>query len=404
MSADSLNYQSPPLYLDGAATSQPHCNVVEEVARCMREFSANPASPHLLGVEAETTMEHARRRIARLLTVDPRGVYFNSGATEGNNTVIRGVAEEFSNRGNHVVISGIEHPSVYEPCRNLRQRGFEVDIVRPEADGRVSPEAFARAIREETILVSIAAVSGEVGAVQPLMEIGAIIRSMPRPYPIFHVDAVQALGRIPLEIEGLGLDCVTLSAHKIRGPRGVGILYLRPGLHVPPLLRGGGQERGLRSGTENLPGIMGTALAFENLFAAANMWTSHEFRRRLGTGILKAFPDARLNGPSIDCGAECAAPHIVNISFPGIPGEVLVHALEERGIFASTGAACSSRERNHNFTLDNMGVPSAIRESAVRFSWSEIPRPPDAERVIEALRELLPHLGRLTGKGPKGNR
>ncbi|MFO7942029.1 MAG: aminotransferase class V-fold PLP-dependent enzyme, partial [Bacillota bacterium] len=201
MCADSFNYDAPPLYLDGAATSKPHHEIVEEVGRCMRELYANPSSPHRLGVEAETTMEHARRRIARLLRVDPRGIYFNSGATEGNNTVIRGVADEFRNRGNHVLITGVEHPSVYEPCRNLRERGFEVDVVRPEADGRVSPEDFARALREDTILVSTATVSGEVGAVQPLEEFAASIRALPRPHPIFHTDAVQGLGRIPLDVE-----------------------------------------------------------------------------------------------------------------------------------------------------------------------------------------------------------
>ncbi len=387
----------PPIYLDGAATTRPHVLVVEEVARTMSDLYGNPSSPHELGVAAETSLEHARKRVARHLGVDPRGVYFNSGATEGNNTVIEGVARSFGHRGDGIVISGVEHPSVYEPARSLEREGFRITSVKPDSSGRLDPERVAQCIDSDTILVSVAAVSGETGIVQPLIEISSILRGLPEPRPIFHSDLAQAIGRLPLNIESLGLDCATISSHKIQGPRGTGILYVRPGLHISPLLRGGGQEMGLRSGTENLPGINGTALALDLLHEDRDKWRSMDFRQGLSGMLESLIPDTLVNGPAGGAGPDRAAPHILNVSFLGIPGEVLVHALEDRGIYASTGAACSSRDRRRtNYTLTNMGLADDRIESALRFSWSKEPPPEHAERLVEELQDLTSSLRRIT--------
>ncbi len=387
---------SPPLYLDGAATSRPHPEVREAMLQTMEDLYGNPSSPHLEGVRAETSLEGARKRVARRLGVDPRGIYFNSGATEGNNTIIGGVARAFRNRGRHVIITGMEHPSVREPCRALEELGIEVSLALPDTKGYVRAETIEELLRPETILVSVTAVSGEVGTIQPLAEIGEILRRYPEPRPVFHSDIVQAVGRIEIDIEALGLDCATISAHKLRGPRGVGALYLRPGLHIPPLILGGGQERGFRSGTENLPGIVGMALALDMLTDERSAWRSADVRTHLAREIQAALPGARVNGFGPEDTGGRSAPHILNVSFPGIPGEVLVHALEELGIFASTGAACSSRERRTNAVLKNMGLDRGRAESAIRFSWSESPTPEEADRLVAGLRDLVPVLANIT--------
>ncbi len=404
MHHDAYDYNRPGLYLDGAATARPHQVVADTVAEAMVDLYGNPSSLHALGVAAETSLEHARKSVARHLGVDPRGIYFNSGATEGNNTVIRGVAEGFSNRGRHIIITGVEHPSVYEPARYLRRQGFDVSVALPDSCGYVHPDTIATLLTPETILVSVTGINSDVGTVQPLNAIAERIAQRPEPRPVFHGDLVQAVGRIPVHVESTGLDCATISAHKVRGPRGVGILYLRPGLHIPPLLIGGGQEHGQRSGTENVPGIMGTALALDLVDKQSNRWQSHRFREKLGKHILERFPRAQVNGCAPDLGAAQVAPHILNVSFPGLPGEILVHALEERGIYVSTGTACSSRDRKPNRTLEAMGLKEEVAHSAIRISWSEMPDDTDANRVLEALDETVPMLSRMTsgrqhGKG-----
>ncbi len=378
------------IYLDNSATTRPRPEVVRAVSAAMEETYGNPSSLHRLGVRAEAVLRSARETIAGTLSVSPGEVTFTSGGTEANNLAIIGAALTLQQGGKHVITTAIEHPSVLRAFGLLEEHGFELTLLKPDGSGLVDAEAIREALRPDTVLVSTMYVNNETGAIQPLENMRGVIaaerarRRRGRPL-LWHVDAVQGYGKLPFYAQKLGADLATLSAHKIHGPKGVGALYVRRGVRLKPLLVGGGQESGVRAGTENVPGIAGFAEAarhaFRDLEGVAGQL--RELKRLFIAGITARVPDAIINGPVDD--NTLLAPHIVNVSFPGIKGEVLVHYLEERGVYVSTGAACSSRRAEPSHVLKAMGLPGDRVASAIRFSFSPFNTIDDVQRVVSLL-------------------
>ncbi len=388
------------IYLDNSATTRVLPEVAEAVRCAMEEEFGNPSSPHGLGLRAERAVREAREVIARGLGVDAGEVVFTSGGTEANNLAVIGAARALRRRGDHVITTRVEHPSVLRACEVLAEEGFRVTRLGVDRQGRIDPAELAEALGAETVLVSVMHVNNEVGTIQPLEEVAEVLARRRRDgLPVWHVDAVQSFARLPLAPRRLGIDMVSLSAHKIHGPKGCGALYLRQGLLMKPLLVGGGQEGGRRSGTENVPGIVGFGVAARLLLAegqeAARRMAG--LRRRLLEGILAAVPWARVNGADAEADVAAGpgagvAPHIASVSFPGLRGEVLVHALEERGVYASTGAACSARRAQPSHVLAAMGLAPEDIEGTIRFSLSPLTTAEEVEGAIAAVAEAAAEL------------
>jgi len=383
------------LYFDHAATTPPLPEVVDSVARTMTQYFGNPSSLHRLGKEAETLLRRAREVIAGALRAQPGEIIFTSGGTEGNNLAVKGAALQYRGRGRHIITTQIEHPSVYEACRQLEREGYEVTYLPADASGRIDPEAVRAAIRKDTILVSVMHVNNETGAIQPVEEIGRMLKSEPR--IVLHVDAVQSVGKLELYPEQAGIDLMTGSAHKIHGPRGIGFLYCRSSIRLTPLLSGGGQEGGVRSGTEALPLIAGMAkavrLAAESL--RDNRSRLFRLRGRLVDG-LEGIPGLKLTGAREE---DRMAPHIVHFTFPGVKSEVFVHALEEYDIYVSTRSACSSGSDEPSRVLLAMGMTPEEASSGIRISLSAQHTEEDIDLLVDRLRAVAERLRSLHRQG-----
>ena len=382
------------IYLDNSATTKIDPQVLAIMARTAEESYGNPSSLHYKGREGERILSASRKELAGLLGVKDKEILFTSGGTEANNMAILGLARRYRKRGNHLITTATEHPSILEPLHFLGNEGFETTYLPPDCEGIVHPQAVLEALRPETILVSIMHVNNETGARQPIGQIGALLKKE-RKALLFHTDAVQSFGKIPLPPGLQGIDAMSISAHKFHGPKGIGALFLREGIMLTPLLGGGGQERGLRPGTENIPGIAGMVLAARQSYAGMKEKAVQlrQMKRALLSSLEQKHPWIKLNGPKDeDENAEKNAPHIMNISFPGIKGEIIVHALGEQGIFVSTGAACHSRAKKENHVLKAMGVKEEGLESAIRISLSTLTQPEEilfaAEKINEAISML----------------
>ncbi len=364
------------IYLDNSATTPVAPEVLEAMTPYFAEAYGNASSLHSFGREARRAIEESRAQIAELLGVSPEEIFFTSGATEADNLAIKGLALTVPER-RHIITSQIEHHAVLHPCAWLEKQGYDVTYLEVDQFGRVDPAAVRAAIRDDTLLVSVMAGNNEIGTLEPIGEIGEICREKGVP---FHTDAVQAFGKVRLPMEMI--DLLSVSAHKLNGPKGVGFLYVRKGLKLTPLLHGGGHERGLRSGTENTPGIVGLAaaarLAFSEMDAVAARL--RDYRVRLIEEIGK-IPGTRLNGHPTD-----SLPHIANFSFAGIEGESLVMRLDEHGIAASTGSACSSPNLEPSHVLKAIKVPLAMAHGSLRISTGRGTKPGD----IDALLSVLP--------------
>lgn len=359
-----------PIYLDNAATTRTYPDVVEQMVYTMRNAYGNPSSPHAKGFEAERLVKEARRTVAAILDADPEEVLFTSGATESNHLAIKGAARARRRLGRHIVLSAIEHASAINAAADLEDEGFQVSYVDPDPTGRVSVDAVRAALREDTVLVSVMAVNNETGSMQDVAKIADAVKES-APKALVHSDAVQAFCKLPFHPGRIGVDLASVTGHKFHAPKGVGALWVRKGVRIHPLMGGSGQEGGLRSGTENVPGIVGLAAAASISASAAasarDRWS--EYRGRLIENLC-IIPDTRLNGSDR---SDETAPHILNISFAGIPGEVLVRALSEQGLYVSTGSACTSRRgdpRKESHVLRAMGVPERFARSAIRISFS----------------------------------
>lgn len=374
------------IYLDHAATTPGLPQVAEAMRRALLDAYGNPSSLHRKGIEAEAILKETRERIAQRLGVSTAEIVFTSGGTEGNALAIMGAARARRRRGDHIITTAIEHSSVLNVCRALEDEGFSVTYLPVDGHGRVDPDEAAAAVTDRTTLVSVMLVNNEIGTIQPVAAIGQAIRRRKQDV-LVHVDAVQAFGKIPVRPRELGADLVTLSGHKIHGPKGVGALYRRKSVPLAPLFGQGSQEGGVRPGTENVPGIAGLGAALRELDAGddtARRTRLYALRRRLIDGIL-SIDGARLNGPD----GEAAAPHIANFSFPGVRGEVLLHALEERGVYVSTGSACTSRKAGPSHVLQALGLTEEYLEGSIRVSLSYLTTEEEIDSAIAAFRESV---------------
>lgn len=345
------------IYLDNAATTKPS-EASKNAAISVFDNFGNPSSLHRLGVDAEKILKEARSAVATELFVGDNNIYFTSGGTEANNTAILGYALANRKRGEHLITTKIEHPSVLEPFKYLEGLGFSVTYLGVTDDGAISLQEFEDALREDTLLVSVMAVNNETGVIQPVSELKEIMKKK-SPNAVLHSDCVQAFCKIPLAPKKYGIDMLSVSAHKIHALKGVGALYIADGIHTNPLIRGGGQEKGLRSGTENTAGIAAFSAAIKN-----HRKIGQEKRTDLIEKILKNIPNSYVNGSAENSG------YILNVSFTGIKSEILLHSLETRGIYVSTGSACSSHKPQPSHVLTAMGVDRKNIDGAIRFSFS----------------------------------
>ena len=360
------------IYLDNASTTRPKDFVKSAVLSAFDNFG-NPSSLHRLGMDAEKIIKEARRTIASEIFADEKNIYFTSGGTEANNTAILGYALANRKRGNHLITTKIEHPSVLEPFKYLEKLGFDVTYLGVSEGGAISLDEFEKALREDTLLVSVMAVNNETGVIQPVGKLKEIMKRK-SPIAVLHSDCVQAFCKIPLNPKNCGIDLLSASAHKIHALKGTGALYVADGIHISPVIMGGGQERGLRSGTENTAGIAAFSEAVKGFTKIGQ-----EKRTLLMNKILENIPKAYVNGTSENSG------YILNVSFSGIKAEILLHSLEIRGIFVSTGSACSSNKPQPSHVLTAMGVSRENIGGAIRFSFCD--EDFDADYVVCALKE-----------------
>ncbi len=381
-------------YLDNAATTRPFASVREIMMKTMEEDYGNPSSLHTKGLGAERYVRDARKAIAQSLKVQEKEICFTSGGTESNNMALIGTAECYARRGKHIISTNFEHASIYNTLGYLESRGYEVSYVPVDEMGHLKMDALLDAIREDTILVSVMMVNNEVGSVLDVAAISKAVKEK-KPDIVFHVDAIQAYGKFRIYPKRMGIDLLSVSGHKIHGPKGIGFLYIDEKVRVNPLIHGGGQQKGMRSGTENVPGIAGLGQAVKEIY------TDHEekierlygLKKRLIEGM-RRLPDVKVN--AVGDVVEETAPHVVSVSFRGVRAEVLLHALEERGVYVSSGSACSSNHPALSGTLKAIGVEDALLDSTLRFSLSVTTTEEEIDYALEQVAELLPVLRRYT--------
>lgn len=384
------------VYLDNSATTRCYDAVRAYMNELFDREYGNPSSLHHKGVTAEQEVKKAREIIAGTLKADEKEILFTSGGTESDNLALFGTALQKSNarRGKHIVSTKIEHPAVLMPLKALEERGYEITLLSPDETGVISPESLKEAVRDDTILVSVMHTNNEIGSVQRIPELVRAAKEK-NPAVLFHVDAVQGYGKERLFPKKWKVDLLSASAHKLHGPKGVGFLYVADGVRLEPILYGGGQQKGLRSGTENVQGIAGMAMAA----AIVHEKLEEERERLFGLkeyliDALRELPGvARINGLRNDLSET--APHIVSVSFEAVRAEVLLHALEEKGIYVSSGSACSSHKRAASETLQAIGLNKPYPETTVRFSFSTETTKEELLYTVTALKELLPMLSRF---------
>lgn len=380
-------------YLDNSATTKCAKEVVEMVVKVMQEDYGNPSSKHMKGVEAERYVKEAASTIAKSLKCQEKEIIFTSGGTESNNMAIIGTAMANKRKGNHVIVSSVEHSSVKEPFNYLEEQGFRVTYLPVDKQGKVSIEALKEALCDETILVSVMYANNEIGTVEPIEEIGKIVKDY-RADIVYHVDAIQAYGKFKIVPKKLNVDLLSVSGHKIHGPKGTGFLYVKEKTKIKPILFGGGQQKAMRSGTENVPGIAGLGVAAGLIYNSGfdakieKMYALREYFIE----ELEKLPEVTING----CRGKESAPHIVSVSFRGIRAEVLLHSLEDKGIYVSSGSACSSNKPGLSNTLVAIHLNEDLLDSTIRFSFCFETTKEELDYTLESLKQLLPMLRKYT--------
>ena len=378
------------VYLDHSATTRCCREAADLMVRIMTEDYGNPSSMHRKGMEAENYLREAASELAGILKVQEKEIYFTSGGTESNNWALVGTAMANRRRGNRILGSAVEHAAVSAPARWLADQGFDVVVLPVDRFGVVKMEALEEALTPETILVSVMHVNNEIGSVEPVEEIGNLIRKK-APGAYFHVDAIQAFGKYRIYPRRMHIDMLSASGHKIHGPKGIGLFYVNEKVKIHPLILGGGQQNGMRSGTDNVPGAAGMALAAKMAYEHLEEKTARmrAMRDRLADGLSRIERVVFHGMPSGQ-----GAPHILNASFLGIRSEVLLHALEDKGIYVSAGSACSSHKRAGSAVLTAIGCSREEMESAVRFSLGEETREEEIDYTLDVLKALVPVLRR----------
>ena len=382
------------VYLDNSATTRCFDEVAELMTKIMCEDYGNPSSLHRKGVQAEQYIRYAKETIAKNLKVNEKEIFFTSGGTESDNLALRGCAYANCRAGRHLITTQIEHPAILQTMKQLEEEGFRVTYLPVDEKGCIRPEDLQRAITGETILVSIMHTNNEVGSLQPIEEAGALIKRM-NPRILFHVDAVQGYGKFRILPKKMHIDLLSVSGHKIHGPKGIGFLYVDEKVKIKPILFGGGQQNGLRSGTENVPAIASLAKAIEIVYSKLDREVEelYQIKEAFVEGV-KQIPDVFVNGhPGRD-----GAPHVVSVSFQGVRSEVLLHALEDKGVYVSAGSACSAHKPQPSATLQAMGIDKELLGSTIRFSFSAFTTMDEISYTLQCLYDIIPMLRRFTRK------
>lgn len=378
------------VYLDNSATTKCFKDVAELMTKIMCEDYGNPSSMHIKGMQAENYVRSAKDIISRNLKVSEKEILFTSGGTESDNIALIGSAMANYRAGRHLITTKIEHPAILQTMKYLEEQGFEVTYLPVDKNGQIRLEDLEEAIKEDTILVSIMHTNNEIGALQPIEAAGSLIKKI-NPNIIFHVDAVQGFGKFRIYPKRMNIDLISVSGHKIHGPKGVGFLYINEKIKIKPILFGGGQQRGMRSGTENVPGVAGLAKAVEMIYADVdeNVEQLYKLKEHFIAGVTR-IPDIKINGLT----GRDSAPHIVSVSIRGIRSEVMLHALEEKGIYVSAGSACASNKPQTSDTLKAIGVEKELLDSTIRFSFSEFTTLEEIDYTLKAMQEIVPMLRR----------
>lgn len=382
------------VYLDNSATTRTFPEVAELMSKIMCEDYGNPSSMHNKGVQAERYVRYGRETLAKILKVNEKEIYFTSGGTESDNLALIGCAMANYRAGKHLITTKIEHPAILQTMHYLEDQGFEVTYLSVNDKGQISLQELQNAMRKDTILVSIMHTNNEIGAVEPIAEAGRLIKST-NPSTLFHVDAVQGFGKYRIYPKRMGIDLLSVSGHKIHGPKGIGFLYIGEKVKIHNIIYGGGQQKNLRSGTENVPGIAGMAKAAEMLYNhleedAERLYSLKDY---FCEGLRK-IPDIRINNPE---GME-GAPHIVSLSVAGVRSEVLLHALEDKGIYVSAGSACSSNKPHTagSATMKAIKLPEEFLDSTLRFSMSVYTTREELDYTLQVMYDIIPMLRKYT--------
>lgn len=380
------------IYLDNSATTMAYPEVGELVRKVMCEDYGNPSSMHRKGVEAERHIKEAKETLARLWKVQEKEIFFTSGGTESDNLALVGAARANKRAGNHLITTAIEHPAIINTMRYLEEEGFQVTYLPVDRYGRVRLDALQEALCPETILVSIMCVNNEVGSVQPIQEAAGIVKAYNKNI-LFHVDAVQGFGKYRIYPKKLKVDMCSISGHKIHGPKGIGALYIDEHVKIRPILFGGEQQKNIRSGTENVPGIAGLGLAARMIYQDldAKVEKMRELKQHFIQGV-QEIPDTAIHGLY----DETSAPHIISVGFAGIRSEVLLHALEDKGIYVSSGSACASNHPQISGVLKGIGAGQEFLDATLRFSMSEFTTRQEIDETLQTLYNIVPMLRRYT--------
>lgn len=379
-------------YFDNSATTRCFDSVVTLMDKVMREDYGNPSSMHTKGVEAEKYVRYAKEQIAKSLKVNEKEILFTSGGTESDNLALIGTAMANYRSGRHLITTAIEHPAILQTMKYLENQGFEVTYLPVDENGRIRLTDLERAITPGTILVSVMHTNNEIGSVMPIAEAGALIKRL-NPNTLFHVDAVQGYGKCRIYPKRMGIDLLSVSSHKIHGPKGIGFLYINEKVKIKPIIYGGGQQGGMRSGTENVPGIAGMGKAVEIIYSNldADMERMYQLKEYFVSRVSQ-LPEVKVNGLT----GRDSAPHVVSLSVRGIRAEVLLHELENYGIYVSAGSACASNKPSVSATLKAIGVERELLESTIRFSFSVFTTKEELDYSLEILSQVLPKLRRYT--------
>ena len=380
------------VYLDNSATTKCLPSVAALMTKIMCEDYGNPSSMHRKGVESEKYIRYAREVIARTLKVQEKEILFTSGGTESDNIALIGTAFANCRAGNHIITTRIEHPAILQTCAYLEKQGFQITYLPVDANGIIRLADLERAMTRQTILVSIMHTNNEIGSLQPIAEAGELIKRM-NPNTVFHVDAVQGFGKFHIYPKKMKIDLLSVSAHKIHGPKGVGFLYINEKVKIKPIIFGGGQQKGMRSGTENVPGVAGMALAVEEIYKDFEEKTDYLYA--IKDRFIKGLADiegVKVNGLR----GRDSAPHVVSVSIAGIRSEVMLHALEDKGIYVSAGSACASNKPATTATLKAIGVEKQYLDSTLRFSFSVLTTEEEIDYTLQQMYDMIPMLRRYT--------